>query len=134
MKQFKLFLLLTAFCGSLALSACSNDDDENNNGGGSTGNSMLVGTWRHDFSTGYQLITFKSNGTGVMQEYDAADGGWYDPDSFNYSHNLTKNTVFLYFEDGERVTYQITQLTNSSMSWYNVDWPSDAASWYRQNN
>jgi len=122
MKQFKLFLLLTAFCGSLALSACSNDDDE----GGNT--SALVGTWLCE--DGALRITFNSNGSGTYQEYIEEEGGWENPDLFNYSYIPSTNTVNLFF-DSERETYQIVQLTDSMLSWFFLNFPNEVETFYR---
>ena len=127
MKNFKLFLLLATFCSCLTFSACSNDDD---NGGDD--NNLLVGTWRYDFSTGYILLTFNSNGTGVSREYDTDDGGWHEPDNFNYSYNPYTNMLFIIGNEGKE-TLQITQLTNSILSWYYADYPEDFVTWYRVN-
>lgn len=128
MKNFKLFLLLAAlFCGCATFVSCSDDDNGSNNGNGDT---SLVGTWKHTFSSGYILLKFNSNGTGLWHEYDEADGGWYDPIYFNYSYNSATNRATL-TASGERTVFQIAYLTSSEMVWYDIDYPDETENWVR---
>ena len=60
--------LLLAVVLSVGFASCKDDDDDG-------GNTSIIGTWRGDYSSGYYLITFREDGTGVEQEYDREDGG-----------------------------------------------------------
>ena len=66
MFKWLAMLLAVVFCTGFV--SCKDDDDDDN---GASGNS-IVGTWRMDFSVGYELMTFRSDGTGILIEYDGS--------------------------------------------------------------
>ena len=56
-----------------AVVSCSSDDKDDDGGNNTEVVESLVGTWKCTFSTGYQLVTFKSNGKGTLLEVDEED-------------------------------------------------------------
>ena len=76
MKKKQILYLVSAFIVavmSLCLTSCNKDEN-----GGSQ--SVLVGTWRHDFSNSdYCTYTFNSNGSGVFSR-----PSWDVTESFTY--------------------------------------------------
>ena len=51
----------------LSFVSCSSDDNDDDGGNNTEVVESLVGTWKYTFSTGYQLITFRSNGKGTLK-------------------------------------------------------------------
>lgn len=74
----------------ISLPSCSKDGDDKKEDTPS-----IVGTWRHDFSTGYILLVLRSNGTGLLEEYDSGE--------IDYSHEIS------YYYDKEQERYMIVE-------------------------
>lgn len=128
----KLFYLFWAVA-TLGLTACS-DNEENNTP--QTGDNLLVGTWKYNFSSGYTLLYFDANGFGWEQEYDSADGGWYDKEYFNYqlvNQGGTQKIRFTYpdgpFDHIEECS--IIALTAEKLVWSYVDLEVEVEEWVR---
>ena len=134
MKKLYYFLFVAILC--VAFAGCSKDNDEANNetpnapeqGGGAQ--VTLVGTWRHNFSTGYILIYFGPSGKGWEQEYDEADGGWYDKETFSYTYSSTRKTITISY-DGENERYNVLSLTNTELVLQYEDEDDEITRWTR---
>lgn len=85
--------------------------------GGTKPVSSLVGTWKYTFSSGYVLLTFNQDGTGVYREYD--HGRWEKPDGpFTYTYS---SDVITFIDDGDVETARVVKLTSTSL--VHKDWP-----------
>ena len=86
---------------------------------GSTGSpsqqSLLIGTWRFDYTWGggYDLFIFREGGSGFMGEYPYGQEGDLWPLSYNYDEK--KGTLTLFDGDGESETVHILSLTEDKM-------------------
>lgn len=58
--------MLVAFV-SVSFVSCGSDDKEDDV-------ASIIATWRYDFSSGYVLLVFNSNGTYIHREFD--HGQW----------------------------------------------------------
>lgn len=132
----KIFYLLFVATLCVALAGCSKDNED---ASGETPNTpepgggtqvTLVGTWRHNFSTGYVLMYFGSSGKGWLQEYDEADGGWYDKDIFSYTYSATRKTITFTYE-GETERYDVLSLSASELVLQYEDDDDDITRWTR---
>lgn len=103
--DFRLLTLLMVALFSCSLLSCSSDDDDNDNE--EDVQSSIYGTWKYEFSSGYQLMTFNQNGTYLLQEIDDEDGDWSDEGTFTYRDG----TLIL---DGEE-KFQVYSITSSKM-------------------
>ena len=79
----------------------------------------LVGTWKYTFSSGYVLLTFNQDGTGVYREY--THSRWDEPDPFTYTYSSGVITFFYYDDDDDVETAGVVELTSTSLVL--KDWP-----------
>lgn len=105
-------MLLLVPMMAVAFTGCSSDDDDND--GGKKSSSSIVGTWRYNFSTGYQIVTFNSNGTGSMREHDNYDG-MDDTDYFRYSYNKSAGLISIIYDDDEMEFFTVRSVTSSEL-------------------
>lgn len=94
--------------GSSNTSPSYDDDDDDNY----ATTYSLVGTWRLDFDGGYQEVTFKSNGTGIMHEYYE----WYgetESYTFSYTYNESSKRLKIIDEDGDTQIFYIESITST---------------------
>ena len=88
----------------------------------------LVGTWKYTFSSGYVLLTFSKNGTGLYQEYD--HGRW-EEEGENFTWTYSGN--ILTFKNGsyDTETARVVSLTSTKLVL--KDWPdSGNCTFYKQ--
>lgn len=107
----KLFSWLVILLMSLAFAGCSKDDGGSEEGSGT--NTSIVGTWKYVFSTGYGLMTFNQNGTGVWVEIDEE----YEDveDVFTYVYNAdTKVLSITWSEDNDLDTYHVVSISETT--------------------
>ena len=86
---------------SVCLTACSSDDD-------GTSNNPIVGTWvytdyHYDGNVYIEKITFKADGTGVVEYYNQKDEKDLHPETFKYT--LTDTTITFDYGDGNPGVY-----------------------------
>lgn len=74
---------------SISFVSCSDDDDISNS---------IVGTWRYEEDGYYDVVTFKSDGTGTWTEYELGD---YDSWFFTYTYDYTSMVLVVRYEDGD---------------------------------
>ena len=124
----KLFYLFLAAM-TLGLTACS-DNEENNTP--QDGDNLLVGTWKHNFSSGYILHYFDAAGFGWDQEYDSDDGGWGDKEYYSYQlvNQGRGQKVILTYPDGS-VEYSIITLTAERLVWSYIDYLVESEEYIR---
>lgn len=77
-----------------------------------TQTSSIVGTWKHTFEDGYDLLTFYKDGTGVYSQYE--NGKWDDdPQPFTYTYSA--NVIRFFFKyDGEEAV-RVKSLTSTNL-------------------
>ena len=129
MKNLKMkwlpFLLLAAFV--LVIPACKDKNEVTND---SSENSVIVGTWRYDFSDdGFIIRTFKKDGNGVYQEYD--HGYIQGTFSFTYYYDKTAEQYKIVEQDG-KYTYTSTVMYVNQTEMVIVD-EKGAETYYRVN-
>lgn len=96
--------------------------------------SLLVGTWRHNFSSGYSVKCFRANGTGYEQEYDEDDGGLGSKHNFEYTYNEKTGKLKLTYDEGDEIDdcetwiYEVVYLTSSTLELEDPDGYSDTYS------
>lgn len=93
--------------------SCSSDNKDDDGGNDTEEVVSLVGTWKYNFSTGYQLITFKSNGKGTVKEidYEAED---YE-ESFTYSYNANSQILRMYWDGEDPSEWQVVSNTSNKL-------------------
>lgn len=97
--------------------SCGSDDKEET----STPSTSIVGTWRHDFSSGYILMSFSSNNTGYHQEYDVDDGKLRRKHNFSYSYDESQKHLVLIEEDGDVEEYFVMYVNSKEMELVDPD-------------
>ncbi len=119
---------------TFTLTACSDDKDKDDepNVPNLEGNVSVVGVWRHDFSSGYQLMTLGRNGSFSLVEFDYESEDYSDSGTYSVKNNimtvevgdeegiytilsLTRNKMVLRFEDSRIIRY------NNSREGYDED-------------
>lgn len=115
-----MFASLLAIGLAMNLSSCNNESSVENE------KVPFLGTWRLDFSSGYQLMTFKANHTGSIAEIDYAAHNWSDLFTWKYLPSSQK-LVLLYEEEDEEIDYTIINITANQMILHF----DDTEIWYR---
>ena len=114
-RTIRLLLVVLLMATSWVAVGCSSDDDDN---GGRGSSSSLVGTWRYTYEssygegTAYTLITFKSNGTGVLYEKDSY---YEDRESFRYTYSKSTKELIWYYDDGETESYTVLNISSRTL-------------------
>jgi len=113
MKKKDLLLLfviaITAMLG-ICLAACGDDDNKKNE----PEEVSIIGTWRHDFSTGYILLVFKEKGIGYTEEYD--HGGIQYSNPITYYYDNVKGRYMIVEPDGEYTyTYPVQYFNETTL-------------------
>lgn len=111
MRIKTLALLAILFMG-LSFVSCSSDDNDDDGGNKTEIVESIVGTWKWSDDEGYQLITFKSNGKGTIEEAD--EYGTYE-ESFSYSYNASKKVLKINWDDDDPVEWTVTSLTSKKL-------------------
>lgn len=114
-------LLGLAFC----VTSCDKDDDSDS----SSASAGFVGTWRSDFSTGYQLMTFKANNTGTFLEIDYASTNYSY--TFTWNYNPSSQKLRIIDEDGYIEDYLVILLTRDQAIIQYDDGYERLETWYR---
>ena len=119
---FTLMAMLMMALVSVGFASCGDDDNDDKK----KEEVSLVGTWRHDFSSGYILLIFKSNGTGLMEEYDSASGGIEYSEEISYYYDKEKERYMIIEKDGEYTyTYPIQYYNETTLVLVNPDGKSE---------
>ncbi len=124
---------------TFTLTACSDDKDKDDepNVPNLEGNVTVVGVWRHNFSSGYQLMTLGRDGSYSLVEFDHESGNWSDTGTY-----FVKNNTMSVVCGDEKEEYTILSLTRSKMVlryeggdyWYNnsrEEYDEDIEEWTR---
>ena len=112
MRTKLLSMLVILFMG-FAVVSCSSDDKDDDGGNNTEIVESLTGTWKYTFSTGYQLITFNSNGKGTLKEIDYAAENYEE--SFTYFFNTSSQILIIYWEGEEPTEWQVVSITNKKL-------------------
>ena len=126
MKSLPFVLLATLI---LAIPACK---DKNEATDDSSANSIIVGSWRHDFSVGFIIMTFKKDGTGITQEYDSEYGGIQYTLPFTYYYDKTTEQYKVVEQDG-KYSYTSTVMYVNRTEMVIVDPDGNAETYYKVN-
>ena len=121
MRTKFLTLLAILFVG-FAFANCSSDDDKDDGEDNEELTESIVGTWKCSYDDGYTLITFKSNGKGVMKEIYYPYSEYNEEESFTYSYNSSSNVLKMYFGD-ELEEYEVVSVTSKVLviKYYDYD-------------
>lgn len=111
--RIKLLALLAVLFMGFAFVSCSSDDKDDDGGNNIEVVESLVGTWKYTFSTGYQLVTFKSNGKGSLKEIDYAAEDYED--SFTYFYDSDSQVLKIYWEDEDPEEWQVVSITSKKL-------------------
>lgn len=111
MKKYLLnwMTILMVAIVSVGFVSCGDDDDEKTS-------SSIVGTWKCEYSDGYDIITFNSNGKGTWTEYyyegkkELVD----EVETFDYFFDESSLTLRMLFGDEVEV-WKIESLTSKQM-------------------
>lgn len=125
MKKLFFGIAFVAICSCILISCDKKDKNEPSD------EKTIVGTWRHDFSVGYQIGVFKDDGTGTMWEYDAEYGGIEWSKTFTYYY-VKSSDQYKIVEKGDYNTYVsvATILSKNEMIIINPD--EEEEKWYRE--
>lgn len=110
----KSFFLLVMGISLSFICACSGNDEEPVREPEKEESLGIIGTWRHEFSTGFSYIYFDKAGYGWENEYDEADGGWYGRELFTYVYDATNKVIVIKYED-EAVKATIAALSETKL-------------------
>lgn len=127
MKKYFLMLLSLMFVATMSVVFVSCGDDEekvpqndfSSTGGTPNTTSLIYGTWKDYFSTGYIVLQLNSNGTGYHQEYDESDGGWHRKHSFTFSYNEEQKRLYI-TEGDETEVYEVRTLSSTTLKLFNL--------------
>ena len=127
MKKYLLswMTILMVAIVSVSFVSCGDDDDDKK-----TGSSVsIIGTWRHDFGSdgGYIIMQFNEDNTGYSQEYDPNDGGLRRKHNFTYQYDITMKRIYIRDSDGDQGTYEVRELTNTTLVLYDLNESGDKA-------
>jgi|GEM_PF-2793712 len=123
MKSILYFLLATLLC--CVPTACGgNDHDEPQDP-----SQALFGSWRHDFSTGYVLMHFNSDGTGWEWE---VENNIIDEDFFEYFYYPENSTITFIDDDGDIETKKVIVLTSDRLVLEYTDIDVETEIWIRE--
>lgn len=106
---------------SVVVVSCSKDEKENV----PTQGSSIIGTWRHEFSSGYIMMFFSSNNTGYYQEYDEEDGGLRRKHNFTYIYSESQQRLVLIEDDGDTDEYIVVYINSKEMEIIDLDGKSE---------
>lgn len=101
MKKINSTIMVLAMIAALSFNACSSGSDDEDKGG----NNPLVGVWKSlqpsssDSNVYVEVLTFNTNGSGMVEYYNQKEEYHKTTDIFNYS--FTSSTFTLDFGDGE---------------------------------
>ena len=110
----KFFFLLVMGISLSFICACGDDEEEPVQEPEKEESLGIIGTWRHEFSTGFSYIYFDKAGYGWDHEYDEADGGWYDKELFTYVYDATNRVIVIKYED-ETVKATVAALSETKL-------------------
>ena len=103
----------------ISLPSCSKDGDDKKEDTPS-----IVGTWRHDFSTGYILLVLRSNGSGLLEEYDSGEIDYSDEISYYY-YKEQERYMIVESESNKTYTYPIQYYNETTLVLINPDGKSE---------
>lgn len=95
---------------SISFVSCGGNDDKKNE----PEKAAIIGTWRHDFSSGYILLVFKKDGTGYIEEYDHNSIQYSDP--ITYYYDDLKERYMIVEADGDHTyTYPVQYYNETTL-------------------
>lgn len=100
---FRLCVMLFILPVCLAFSGCGDDDDDENN--------PLVGSWKMEASSGYEILTFNANKTGRYVTVLYGSEEVVEDESFTYNYDAKGHVIYMTFGD-ELETWSVDKLTS----------------------
>ena len=98
---------------SVGFVSCDDNDDATANE--TSSNSSFVGLWRHDFSSGYHLMSFNSDNTGYQQEYDESDGKLRKRHDFTWKYIESQRHLEIVESDGDTDVFTVMYINKTEM-------------------
>lgn len=98
---------------SVGFVSCGDDDDEDEK---KIDEVTIIGTWRLDYSSGYELLTFNSNGKGTLSEYNYEGKKEIldEIEAFDYIFNESTMTLRILAGDEVEI-WKVESLTSTQM-------------------
>lgn len=98
---------------SVGFVSCGDDDDEDEK---KIDEVTIIGTWRLDYSSGYELLTFNSNGKGTLSEYyyEGKKEILDEIEAFDYIFNESTMTLRILAGDEVEI-WKVESLTSTQM-------------------
>lgn len=98
---------------SVSFVSCGDDDDEDEK---KIDEVTIIGTWRCDYSDGYELLTFNSNGKGTYSEYyyEGKKEILDEIEAFDYIFNESTMTLRILAGDEVEI-WKVESLTSTQM-------------------
>lgn len=127
LKLLPVFLLTVM---GITFSACEKKEKSSNETANEA--SAIVGQWRHDFSVGFIMRTFKKDGSGITQEYDSEQGGIEYTEYFTYYYDENAEQYKIVEKDGS-YTYILTVMYVNKSEMVIIDPDGNAEQYYRVN-
>ena len=94
---------------SVGFVSCDDDDDDDSK-------ASIIGTWRYDYSDGYDLLTFNSNGKGTYSEYyyEGKKELLDEVEAFDYIFNESSMTLRMLFGDEVEI-WKVESITSKQL-------------------
>ena len=107
---WSLLVIVVTTVLSISLISCGDDDDKKNE----PEKVSIIGTWRHDFSSGYILLVFKKDGTGYIEEYDHGSIQYSDPITYYYD-DVKERYMIVESDGGHTYTYPVQYFNETTL-------------------
>ena len=110
--------IMTALFTCISLSSCG-DDGSNETGSDSGGNGnnnfaeLIIGSWKQNYSDGYEMYTFRRNGSLSYVEYDNKEGEYVQNGTYSFDTNKMRLTMKA--ESGKSDVLQVIRLTANEL-------------------
>ena len=116
MKKTVKFLswMFVVMLAAVSFVSCGDDDDKKDGdlgGGGAT--KSLIGTWKHTFSSGYIIMTFKADGSGSEFEYDSESESWSDV--FTYVYDASSGKLLTRYSEEDTEVWDVVFENNNTI-------------------
>ena len=106
-----------------------NQSNPNSNPNPNPNPNPLVGTWKHTFEDGYDLITFYDNNRGTYSQYE--NGRW---DAYNesFTYSYANNMLTLDFDNDDDHTAKVISLTSTTLELLGWDHANEVTIFIKQ--
>ena len=111
MKTLKILTTRLMLLACFNLLSCSNDDDDDN----TSDTASIVGTWQYKEGDDFiETLTLDEDGSFQEISKEYYKGKW-DVDTDYGEYEYKKNTLTLYYSDGESYSLKVISLTSKTL-------------------